>query len=422
MQLEPSTAAANAATEIFFEARYLAIGKRLGEGLFNELAKSNDLRPSLTTSRILAFLIAGVVHIITILFPIAGIWLAVKAWPDLVGITASLILLGIAWLLRPHFAKMPEGRGVLPRESFPVLYKLADQIADLLGMSPLDAIVITGDFNAAYTEVGIKRKKIVYLGLPLLAVLEPQELVALLSHEFAHGVNSDATRSFFVGNAIISLVNWCQLLMPSRFCVSSAWVLLVPFALMSGMLWVAIAGLQTAVRFLEILVLVVPAGICFLALYGLAHLLLNALAHLLWRDMQRAEYLADDLAAHASGTDAVLQMLEKLHLSGAFYSTLQNVSLNRKQGLFEALQKRIAELPRTEMVRIQREERLPGARLDFTHPPTGYRIDMLRAHYAGQAKVVLTAEDFAQIQEEIRPFQGLIERGLLELHEDILYV
>ena len=43
-----------------------------------------------------------------------------------------------------------------------------------------------------------------FIGLPLFAILDDAERVSVLGHELAHGVNGDPTRGFVVGTAMIS--------------------------------------------------------------------------------------------------------------------------------------------------------------------------------------------------------------------------
>ena len=96
----------------------------------------------------------------------------------------------------------------------------------------------------------------------------------------------------------------------------------------------------------------IPFNLAMLGLSRLAWLGAYLLSHLLWRDSQRAEYLADYLAATVSGTNAVLSLLEKLHYGTAFALTVQHAALNQdaSEGLLERLRQRVAEVPERELV------------------------------------------------------------------------
>ena len=271
-----------------YEALYASLGRRLSQGLFDELIRTSSLRPTMTPAKIAAFAIALLVHSITVLLAISGTLLLISSWPNIVFMVYAVILLGIAWVLRPRVPKMNENDKVVPREEFPALYKVADDVARALNTSPVSAIVVDDEFNAAFAQVGWRRRKVLYLGLPLLTVLDPQERVALIGHELTHGVNGDLTRGFFVGSALWSLVGWHNLLTPDGSDDTGNPI---------------IAFLTTVIM---------------LTLATFPRIWIYALAHLLWRDSQRAEYLADALAAKVGAPEAELPSLEKLHFGRRF--------------------------------------------------------------------------------------------------------
>jgi len=86
------------------------------------------------------------------------------------------------------------------------------------------------------------------------------------------------------------------------------------------------------------------------------------LSHLLWRDMQRAEYLADYLAANVSGTDAMLSLLNKLHFEKAMELAAHRARLDRGKSLIGELRREIANMPERELERIRRVEKLSLSR------------------------------------------------------------
>lgn len=115
--------------------------------------------------------------------------------------------------MRPRFGRLPKN-GVVPREAAPVLYALADEAAAALGTGKVGAIVIDHHFNASSSTVGVRRTRVLTLGLPLLAVLPPEQRVALVAHELAHARNGDATRGFVVGSAVGGLLQLYRILEP----------------------------------------------------------------------------------------------------------------------------------------------------------------------------------------------------------------
>ncbi len=376
-----------------FKSLYVSLGNRLSKNLFDEVAQAKSLRPTLTISKGLAIVLATLVHALTLIFGILGIALIVRGWPNFLIAFFGLLCILIAWLLRPRFAKLKDE--LAPRDTFPTLYRIADNIAQALGTTPVAGLVVDWRFNASFTQVSWRRKKIIYLGLPLLMVLEAQERVALIAHELAHGINGDLNRGFFVGNAIQSLVTWHYLLRPTELWPSG-----------SGIYGLAVLPFNTAALILSF----IP--------YWSAY----ALSYLLYRDSQRAEYLADYLAATVSGSEATISAFWKLHLERTFYYTVRVVSLNRRdESLFDEFRHQIAAQSADDLARIRAEEFTKPSRLDITHPPTAYRVEFLKAHGVVQPKFELSSTDYKQIDRELATVQKKISERLMDSHRRSLY-
>jgi Zn-dependent protease with chaperone function len=376
-----------------FEALYTSTGKKQGEALFNEMIKSGPARPSFTLPTALALGLAVFVHGLTLIFAILGGILLLRGWPNPVALVGGLLCLGLVWLLFPRLPQLREM--VASRDEYPMLYKLADRIANALGTSPVDGLVINWQFNAAFAQVGWRRKKIVYLGLPLFSVLNDQEKIALLAHELAHGVNGDPSRSFFIGTAINALATWYHLIRPDRLYNPNSGI----YALFT-----------------------IPLNLFLLTFAALPWSGAYLLSHLLWRASQQAEYRADSLAAQISGSEAMLSLLTKLHLARDFEQKVTAISLNQgHQNLFDELKQLVLNMPLRELERIRRVEQLEESQLDTTHPPTAHRAAFLRAHPVNEAKATLTPEDANQMEQELVPMQGTIQQQLMDLHKRSLY-
>ena len=383
-----------------FESLYASMGARLSRKLLADLSKKERLAARLTGVKVAAFLAAGLVHALTLLIALLGVMLLVVAHTSLIGIVAGVLCLGIAWVIRPRVPRLDKEDVVVPREEFPTLYALTDQVSHALGTSPISGIIIDERFNAAFAQVGWRRKKVLFLGLPLLSVIGPQEFVALVGHEVAHGANRDPVRSFFVGTAISTLSTWYYLLHPHK-------------------VWGQSYGWSSRAQYN---LLAIPGNLVMLFFASIVKAWTYVMYNLLWRDSQRAEYLADAMGAQVAGTSATFSMLEKLHLGDTFLFTLKRVSLNsRKVGLFEELRSRAEHVPPREVERIRRVEQMENSRLDSTHPPTAYRLDALRARSVTAPQVTLGEARYAQLQAELATVQEKIQQELLDKHEDSLY-
>jgi Zn-dependent protease with chaperone function len=234
---------------------------------------------------------------------------------------------------------------------------------------------------------GWRRVPVLWIGLPLWMALPPQERLALLGHEVAHGVNGDGTRGFIVSSALSSLDEWIGFLRgPLRHAATLmevlagyvTWILSAPFAAAQSLL-----------------------------------------AQLLWLDKQQAEYFADYLGSTVSGTEAAISTLQRLrcdqHLDEVLlrnaYSTSQSGAYIL--GLFR---QRIAGLPEREWQRLARSSQHEGARLNASHPPTAYRIAFLGAHKVAEPRMVATESVMTAIDAELNTLQERLGQRLIARH------
>ena len=377
-----------------FESTYEALGRRFGKSLFEQLRRAESLRPRLTPARALAYGVAGLVHLFTLVVAALGAGLIVAAWPNIFAVGFGLFLLGVAFVLLPRRAKPYDPEDAVARAEYPTLYKLADEVARALHTRPVDVIVVFADFNAGFAQVGWRRRQVLYLGLPLFNTLSGPERVALLGHELAHGVNGDPNRGRVVGAALQSLQRWYYMLHPG-----------------------IIVDTSSTIGFIMI-----PVNLLMLGLATLARIYGEGLLHLLWRDKQRAEYLADALGAQVSGTEPALRLMQKLHLGEVCHLAVRRVLLTRSgQDVFAEMQREMARVPARELERIQRIEQLEGSRLNATHPPTVYRIRMLEAHPVPRPAVTWSAADDDALARELDPARRRLQVRLLDLMEEALY-
>jgi len=151
------------------------------------------------------------------------------------------------WNLNPLKPKAPRGR--------------LEEVYVALGQKHSRAL-LEEEFNASFGRVGWKQREVLTLGLPLWAILEDAERVALIAHELAHGVNGDPVRGFYVGSAVAALARWHVLLHPDRIWDEEK----------------GVAGLPA-----------IPFNLAMAMLANLARLAASVLAHLLWRDSHEFE-------------------------------------------------------------------------------------------------------------------------------------
>jgi heat shock protein HtpX len=343
---------------------------------------TSDLRPQLSLASAAAIAIAATVHLLSLCVFLTGLIVAFRGFPNVLALIAGAVCIGTAYLLLPRPMRPP--KRAVPSETFPSLKTLVDQITASLGGKPIRQIVLDEDFNASYAVTGWRRQPVLRIGLPLWIALGPQERVALIAHEVAHGVNGDSARGLVVGSALAALEEWIGLLRPSHRAVTVSELL---------------AGRIT--------------WLLSLPLVGLQDLLF----HLLWQEKQRAEYFADHLAASIAGTSAAVGLLRRSALDQHLQDVLLRHAYSNAQSgryMLDLFRRQIDNLPAREWERMRRETEAEGATLDGSHPPTAFRIAFLQAHPTSLPKIAVENALMDAIDNELRGLEETIGGRLIQ--------
>ncbi|MFB6842176.1 M48 family metallopeptidase [Streptomyces sp. NPDC056361] len=331
---------------------------------------------------VLAAALAVAVHGVTVALLAGGLWLLVAQWGR--GLLPALggLLIALAVVLRPRFAKLARLAGDLPvlrRQDAPRLFALLDEIAEQVGTTGVREVVIGADANASVTTYGIRRHRVLRLGLGLWRILSPQERVAVLGHEFGHYAHGDTRHGLLVGSAFQSLATWRYTLAPKH-----------PDGLMDDLVNLLTAPPRLLVEGALVL-----------------------LEHLTLRDSQRAEYLADASAAHAGGTVAAAGLMDRLLVSGSVEGELRREVVAARtriggarredpaEGLWERVAAHGASIPAHEYERLRRVAERRGHQVDSTHPPTHLRHRLLTGGVDVEARIVLDPARSADVEAEL---------------------
>jgi Zn-dependent protease with chaperone function len=292
----------------------------------------------------------------------------------------SLVLLAVAFFIRPRFGRVPKNLILLTRTDAPELYRLLDRVADETGARRVDIVAADRRFNAAYAAVGLRRRRVVTIGLPLWNALTPQERISILGHEMGHGVNGDSRHGLVVGTALWSLARLYVLLERDR-----EWEQRYPGTI------VALLGL--VLRLVKWLLRLPVAGTYL------------ALSLLTMRAGQRAEYLADRMAAVTASPAATGDALDKLHTVEETLapSVAFQAAYPTKVYLWSKQRELIARIPALELERRRRISAAADYRVDSSHPPTHLRVALVRELPAADPKVELTAQEAEAIEKELAP-------------------
>lgn len=404
--LAPGEAAAPAPTR-----RERAAAART-DRLFEEQA-SGAGTPTARTDWLLASAAAGVIHLVTVGTFALALWLLIAG--TVVQRCTGAVVLVIAVALRPRLGRVPKGENVLDRAGAPALYGLADEVAAEVGARPVDVIQITDEFNASYGLVGLRRRSVLRIGLPLWEVLDERQRIALLGHEFGHHVNGDRRRSFWLYSATSALWAWYDMARPGH----------------DGY----VAGRD------EVSLLVrLGTALGRLVLRGVAWVLYQGLVlfdRLTSRAGQQAEYHSDALAVRVAGGEAARGMLSALLLFSSVDTAIHRIraeergrprvgrARNRRaedapappapELLWERVREHVAAVPAAEHERLLRLSARDRCAVDGSHPPTHLRIALAERAGDGDggAAVTATAAETAAIAAELAPYRARIAADLL---------
>ena len=78
-------------------------------------------------------------------------------------------------------------------------------------------------------------------------------------------------------------------------------------------------------------------------------------------------------------------------------------------------------VPLRERERIKRVTLKEESRLDATHPPTVYRIEMLKIHPVATGQVILSSELSERIENELIPVRRRVQKELVDLYRQSIY-
>ncbi|WP_037869925.1 M48 family metallopeptidase [Streptomyces sp. NRRL S-813] len=357
-----------------------ALSRRHGEKLLAEVTAGGSLRARRDASSLLAFAITLAVHGVTVALAFGGVWWLVREWGG-VGMVPGLLLLVVAWSLRPRAVRLPKVDLALHRGDAPELYALVDEVARVVGTRGVDEVRVDANVNASVMVHGVRGRRVLTLGLPLWEILTAQQRIALLGHELAHYSNGDTRQGLVVSTAYRSLTTWHYYFTP-------------------------IAEPSVAEMLINLLY-IVPR----LLLQGV----LTLLDHLTLRATQRAEYLADREAARAASTEAAVGLMDRLLVAESAAVALRReasqAALAGPRGtraveaepeeIWERLRTHMASIPDYEYERQRRVGVRRGHSVDATHPPTHLRRTCLLVGPSSPAAVVTDDERQRRIAAEL---------------------
>lgn len=379
------------------------LGKRFAERLFNDLSRDPSALAAsapakVSLSLVFAFMCATIIYAVSVGFGVAGVMILTSPWSNLFVVLFGVVLVLLCWIALPRPVTPPDYPIV--ESQYPTLYSLTRRIADKMSAPHVAAIAISADFGANYRTAGWRMHRYIELGAPLLAMLSPQERVAVIAHELSHGANGDPLRGQFLFGAVSTLANWAVSLRPSSIGNSGDRMELGPL--------VSLVGIP-----FELMMLGVSETL-FLATRGILLLVL--------RQSQRAEYLADRLAATVSGTLAMQSALEKTYLAQVVDTAVhRHVIAKRDDPLEPTLQEARASVSEQDIHRFREQSTAESWQVDSTHPPTALRTAMLALGTPLPAMELLTPAEQALLDTEFASLIASQQREIINRKVEEIY-
>lgn len=351
------------------------LGAKIFQDALHDYAQGNLLRR--TPWHIAATLVSIVVILTPFLTILSGLFVLTVDFPNIITLLVGAILIGVGWSLVPRRFRSSE-KG-LSRQELPETYALLDRIAEHMGTKAPDTILLDETFNAFLHRpiIALHPSTRLGVGLALWEACTVEERVALLAHELGHSVNGDAARNGLVGVALTILEGWIETLSPSR----------------------VMAGEEGAGGFL--------AEILGSLLGSIAEGVSVLLGRLVYLDQQRAEYLADALAAQVAGTDAAISLLERVSLADLLMPKYLGLSSSYKEegaDLFAHLAEPAQTKDSPEATKLLQRMQDEDLTVDRTHPPTRFRIGFAEAIGPLPATIALLPGEMDRIDAELRPY------------------
>jgi heat shock protein HtpX len=351
---------------------------RMNRRQFTALASRATTRAGFNWPRLTLTLIAvAMLGMVVGLFAL-GIGIIVAVWPDF-RMSAGVVLIAIGLFLVPRVGRLDPYSDVVRRDQAPALHALVDRVAATIGAPPPHIVQVHSGFNASSRACGLRRRRVLRLGLPMWAALAPAERVALIAHELGHFVNGDVRRGPLTSLAFGTFANLSALTRPDRRRPR----IRGSFGATMGMGEV----LATVVMgFLHQLFGWLQTGVTCVGL----------------RSTQRAEYQADEAAARAAGTEATIGLVDSLVTADLLHAAVRRAARldpspeTWRRAADQARAEIAPRLPRLRQLSLRDE-----ASLLRTHPPSGLRVQMLRARPWHAARVELTAAGAARIDAEL---------------------
>lgn len=348
--------------------------------------------PKTGAGQIVLRVISGLLLLIFLTTLATGVWLIVTG--TALAVVLGLALVALAYAFRPRLGRLRtlvQYTFQLAPEKTPGIYALVNRVAEATGAPRPHVVLASLDFNAATVTVGLRRRRVLMLGIPLMVSLTPQELVSVIAHELGHLRYRDSLRSLLTQPARTQFGVLARAVRAPR--MPSAGVGPYGFLLL---FWMIVGG---ALSF-------------FLSIIHLGLNIIDA------RERRRAELRADLMAVRAAGRDATLSSFDGLVMIPVYASMIDGG--RAAQGAVKMWRQRVEHVRQSRQASVATLRQLSkrtGASLFASHPSTGRRHEFLSRTPNQAAAVVVSESESQRIDTELGPYAEVIRKKLAEAYE-----
>jgi heat shock protein HtpX len=382
------------------------------ERLFAECAARVPSGPGWSPGLLAVTVISILLGAATLALLVVGVVLLVNG--SLIWKIVGILLAGAAFELRPRLPAVQVTSGYKTRADLPVLFELIDAVGGEFAAPRMHAVVVNESFDASCNRVGLRRRPVLVLGLPLWASLSPAGRIGLLGHQLAHLVDHDPEQNLLTQPALSTvgtLANAFARRGPDMADIAAqgekqgegidGW-----YAEMIG--GESQRGLESFGS--------ACAAVIFMPLHWVCARLDRRLRAVTAHSRQRAEYYADALAADIAGSAAMIEYFQAILLHEQVFSTARRslrVGADVETIRIEAagrIASYAAEIGLREQLSMRTESSLLAG-----HPPIGRRLRMLRAWPTSVGTLSPGVLDFTTADAQLQPDFRRVTRALAHL-------
>ncbi|WP_393062685.1 M48 family metallopeptidase [Streptomyces sp. LN549] len=346
---------------------------------------------------------------------IVGLRLTVLGFRTFFQPVIGLLLLGLAFALRPRLGRLDPDAPTLREADAPAFFELLHRTADSAGVRRIEAIQFTADFSVSVIPYGFRRKRCLVLGLPLWASYPPQQRIAAMAQALGRSAPRNVRYGVVVGVTLGSLTAGVQALQPGAVPATSSRINPVSrgaAAVADGtqrfnararksewLLWIPRTALAATARLL--LWLTEPAA-------------------------RRALFEADDASARAASSPAALATLRDRRLARAISLELHRLAIEKRtivkagtpavtqEDLWEIISAHAARLREQDMPQSPEPDSPRGVRRHSAgNDPDHLRIERLVHATQYPATITLDAPGRALVEDELQvPKRTVAQRVL----------